>query len=51
MALVQDRCICLRKVEYSETSQILMLMSREHGVQRVIAKGGASPHQGGVEQV
>jgi DNA repair protein RecO (recombination protein O) len=39
MPLVSDRCICLRKVEYSETSQILTLLAREHGITRVIAKG------------
>jgi DNA repair protein RecO (recombination protein O) len=39
MALSRDRCICVRKVEYSETSQILMLFGREHGLFRVIAKG------------
>ena len=56
MALVQDRCICLRKVEYSETSQILVLFAREHGVLRVIAKGahrrtkvGASKFGGGLD--
>jgi DNA repair protein RecO (recombination protein O) len=56
MALVHDRCICLRKVEYSETSQILLLFSREHGLQRVVAKGahrrtkaGSSKFDGGVD--
>jgi len=56
MALIKDRCICLRKVPYSETSQILLLLSREHGLQRVIAKGshrrtkaGASKFDGGVD--
>jgi DNA repair protein RecO (recombination protein O) len=39
MALATDRCICIRKVEYSETSQILTLMGRDHGLLRVIAKG------------
>ena len=39
MALVADRCICLRRFEYSETSQILTLFSRTHGLIRVIAKG------------
>lgn len=54
--MVRDRCICLRKVEYSETSQILMLFGREHGIVRVIAKGahhrtkaGASKFDGGVD--
>lgn len=54
--MVRDRCICLRKVEYSETSQILMLFGREQGIVRVIAKGahrrtkaGASKFDGGVD--
>jgi len=56
MPLVHDRCICLRKVEYSETSQILTLFSRQYGITRVIAKGahrrtkaGASKFDGGVD--
>ena len=56
MAHVHDRCICLRKVEYSETSQILLLFSREHGLQKVIAKGahrrtkaGSSKFDGGAD--
>ena len=56
MPLVNDRCICLRKIEYSETSQILALFSRGHGLVRVIAKGahrrtkaGASKFDGGVD--
>lgn len=56
MALVSDRCICLRKTEFSETSQILTLFAREHGVTRVIAKGahrrtkaGASKFDGGID--
>lgn len=56
MALVHDRCICLRKTEFSETSQILTLFSREHGITRVIAKGahrrtkaGASKFDGGID--
>ncbi|MGE5611361.1 MAG: DNA repair protein RecO [Bacillota bacterium] len=56
MALVQDRCICLRKVEYSETSQILSLFGRAYGLVRVIAKGahrttkaGASKFGGGLD--
>src|SRR5207247_6243922 len=56
MPLARDRCICLRKVEYSETSQILLLFWREHGLLRVIAKGahrrataGASSIDGGID--
>lgn len=56
MALVHDRCICLKKTEFSETSQILTLFSRQHGITRVIAKGahrrtkaGASKFDGGID--
>ena len=56
MALTHDRCICLRRVEFSETSQILHLFTRDHGLLRVIAKGahrrtkaGASKFDGGVD--
>jgi DNA repair protein RecO (recombination protein O) len=56
MPLVHDRCLCLRKTEYSETSQILTLFAREHGITRVIAKGarrrtkaGASKFDGGID--
>lgn len=56
MPLANDRCICLRKVEYSESSQILTLFSREHGLLRAIAKGahrrtkqGASKFDGGAD--
>jgi DNA repair protein RecO (recombination protein O) len=56
MALTRDRCICLRKVEYSETSQILTLFGRSHGLMRLIAKGahrrtkaGASKFDGGLD--
>ncbi len=56
MALTRDRCICVRKVEYSETSQILTLFGRAHGLMRLIAKGahrrtkaGASKFDGGVD--
>jgi DNA repair protein RecO (recombination protein O) len=56
MPLASDRCICLKKVEYSETSQILVLFGRAHGLVRVIAKGahrvtkaGASKFGGGID--
>src|SRR5215213_8468102 len=56
MPLSNDRCICLRKVEYSETSQIVTLFGRQHGIVRVIAKGahrttrqGASKFGGGID--
>lgn len=54
--MIADRCICLRKVEFSETSQILHLLAREHGIVHVMAKGahrrtkaGASKFDGGVD--
>src|SRR5437762_6823809 len=54
--IVSDSCICLRTTEYSETSQILSLFSRNHGLLRVIAKGahrttkaGASKFGGGID--
>ncbi len=56
MALIHDRCICLRRIEYSETSQILWLLARETGLVHVIAKGahrktkaGAGKFDGGVD--
>jgi DNA repair protein RecO (recombination protein O) len=56
MPLVRDRCLCVRKVEYSETSQILTLFGLEHGLVDVIAKGahrrtkaGASKFDGGID--
>jgi DNA repair protein RecO (recombination protein O) len=56
MPLVSDRCICLRTFEFSETSQILTLLARSHGIVRVIAKGahrrtkaGSSRFDGGVD--
>src|SRR3954469_4194356 len=56
MALTRDRCLCLRKVEYNETSQIVTLLGREHGLMRLIAKGahrrtkaGASKFDGGLD--
>jgi DNA repair protein RecO (recombination protein O) len=56
MPLVNDRCICLRIVEYSETSQIVTLFSREFGIFRAIAKGahrrtkaGSSKFDGGMD--
>src|SRR3954452_16414751 len=56
MALTRDRCLCLRRLDYSETSQILTLFTRQHGLVRLIAKGahrrtkaGASKFDGGVD--
>lgn len=39
MALAKDIAITLRRLDYSETSQVLAVLTREHGQQRLIAKG------------
>ncbi len=39
MPLLKDMAISLRRLDYSETSQVLVLFTREYGQQRVIAKG------------
>ncbi len=39
MPLVQDEAIAIRRLDYSETSQVLAFFTREHGKQRLIAKG------------
>jgi DNA repair protein RecO (recombination protein O) len=39
MAIFTDIAICLRRLDYSETSQVLSLLTREHGLVRMIAKG------------
>jgi len=56
MDLASDRCVCLRKVEFSETSQILDLFSEKHGIVSVLAKGahrvtkaGSGRFDGGID--
>ncbi len=39
MAIFTDIAVCLRRLDYSETSQVLTLFTPEHGTVRVIAKG------------
>jgi DNA repair protein RecO (recombination protein O) len=39
MPLIQDQAIVLRRLDYSETSQVLVLFTRDHGKVRAIAKG------------
>lgn len=39
MALVKDIGVVLRRLDYSETSQVLATFTREHGQQHLIAKG------------
>ncbi len=54
--MTRDLAICVRKHDFSETSQILTLFGREHGAVRVIAKGafrrtkaGNSKFDGGID--
>ena len=56
MPLINDRAICVRRHEFSETSQILSLLTARHGMIRVIARGahratkaGASKFDGGID--
>ena len=39
MAAIKDQAIVLRHLDYSETSQVLAVLTREHGQQRLIGKG------------
>jgi DNA repair protein RecO (recombination protein O) len=39
MAIIQDAAIALGRLDYSETSQIIVFFTREHGKVRAIAKG------------
>ena len=39
MAALKDQAIVLRRLDYSETSQVLHFLTRLHGPQRLIAKG------------
>ncbi len=41
--LVKDQAICLRAMDYSETSQIVTLLTRSHGRIQAIAKGAKRP--------
>lgn len=43
MALVSDASLVLQAFPYSETSKVLRLLMREHGVRSVIAKGALRP--------
>jgi len=39
MPRIKDQAICIRHVEWSETSQVVVLMTAEHGKVRGLAKG------------
>ncbi|MGQ9649081.1 MAG: DNA repair protein RecO [Phycisphaerae bacterium] len=39
MPTIKDEAITLKHLDYSETSQVLVFLTREHGCRRLIAKG------------
>lgn len=39
MSLVKDEAVAIRRLDYSETSQVLVFFTRENGKQRLLAKG------------
>lgn len=39
MPLIRDQAVVLGRLDYSETSQVIVLLTREHGKVRAIAKG------------
>lgn len=39
MPAIKDEAITLKRLDYSETSQVLVFLTREHGCRRLIAKG------------
>jgi len=50
--MIQDHAICVRTWDWSETSQTAVLLTREHGMVRVLAKGSKrdrSAFSGGLE--
>ncbi len=44
VASITDNAVCLRCWDYSETSQTVSLLTREHGMVRGIAKGAKRPN-------
>lgn len=44
MPTLTDQAICIRQWEYSETSQTICLLTREHGLIKGIAKGSRRPN-------
>lgn len=39
MPAMKDQAVALRRLDYSETSQVLLFLTREHGARRLMAKG------------
>lgn len=48
MPRFKDQAICIRHIDWSETSQIVALLTREHGTMRGIAKGSKRTSPGAV---
>lgn len=51
MPPIRDRAVCVREWDWSETSQTVLLFTREHGLIRGVAKGSRrplSPFSGGL---
>lgn len=52
MATIRDEAVCVRHWDWSETSQTVSLLTREHGMLRGVAKGSKrekGPFSGGIE--
>ncbi len=52
MPPVTDQGVCIRQRDWSETSQTAVVLAREHGLLRVLAKGSRrdkAPYSGGLE--
>lgn len=39
MPAIKDQAVALRRLDYSETSQVLLFLTREHGPRRLLARG------------
>ncbi|HQA45519.1 MAG TPA: recombination protein O N-terminal domain-containing protein, partial [Phycisphaerae bacterium] len=39
MPVMKDEAVALRRIDYSETSQVLLFLTRGHGPRRLLAKG------------
>ncbi|MFW6032099.1 MAG: DNA repair protein RecO [Phycisphaeraceae bacterium] len=50
MAHIQDQAICIRHQEWSETSEIVVLMTEQHGKVRGLAKGAKRTSPSSVER-
>ena len=52
MPTIHDHGVCIRTWDWSETSQTVCILAREHGMLRALAKGSRrerSPYSGGLE--